>query len=224
MKLRKSTALPRPRAEVATSLTRDGVTAFLAELGGGFVEAEITSTGSAASGDSVESTQPEASTRLQVGDRVHVRLAGLQFSDLAGFAKMMAVDRAPTAAKPYVEPFLDKTRVLDRLAGSLDLAYGLLRANLDFQSVIVRMEETTEGLEWVDQGESLPAPMKSFTHRHQLVDTSEGCLMVDEIEVEVSPAALAPAIEFMLRAHLEHRARVYTKLFKADETQAHEEK
>jgi len=201
------------------------VTAFLAELGGGFVEAEITSTGSSAAENSSEaSSGPVASTRLQVGDRVHVRLAGLQFSDLAGFAKLMAVDRAPTAAKPYVEPFLDKTRVLDRLAGSLDLAYGLLRANLDFQSVIVRMEETTEGLEWVDQGESLPTPMKSFTHRHQLVDTSEGCLMVDEIEVEVSPAALAPAIEFMLRAHLEHRARVYTKLFKADEARAHEEK
>ncbi len=216
--------LPRPRAEIASSLTRDGVTAFLAELGGGFVEAEITSTVTSASENSTEASEPMASARLQIGDRVHVRLAGLQFSDLAGFAKLMAVDRAPTAAKPYVEPFLDKTRVLDRLAGSLDLAYGLLRANLDFQSVIVRMEETTEGLEWVDQGESLPAPMKSFTHRHQLVDTSEGCLMVDEIEVEVSPSALAPAIEFMLRAHLEHRARVYAKLFKANEAPEHEEK
>ncbi len=219
MKLRKSTALPRPRAEVATSLTRDGVTAFLAELGGGFVEAEITSMDATA-----DAAEPMPSTRLQVGDRVHVRLAGLQFSDLAGFAKMMAVDRAPAAAKPYVEPFLDKTRVLDRLAGSLDLAYGLLRANLDFQSVIVRMEETTEGLEWVDQGDSLPAPMKSFSHLHQLIDTSEGCLMIDEIEVEVSPAALAPAIEFMLRAHLEHRARIYAKLFRAEGTAVHAEK
>lgn len=180
------------------------------------VEAEISS----ASPDVLPQEGIDPLAPLQVGDRVHVRLAGLQFSDLAGFAKMLAVDRAPNSAKPYVEPFLEKTRVLERLAGSLDLAYGLLRSNVEFQSVIVRMEETTEGLEWMDQGENLPRPLKSFSHLHQLIDTSEGCIMVDEISVEVSPSPLASAVEFMLRAHLEHRARVYGRLFKLEEKTA----
>lgn len=220
--VRKTTVVPKKRAEIEALLTKEGVQKFLNELGRGALEAEVTaeapaelletSDEAATLETSGEQAVPAAvSDRLQVGDTVTVKLMALEFAGITGLAQMLAVAKAPERVKPYIE----KTPVFEKVGAGLDLAYGLLRGGLQFSSKVTEWNAAEEALTYVDEGVVLPKPLKSWKHTHKISESSEGGMIVDELVVEVDPAIAAPVVEGALRLHLESRAKAYHRVLES---------
>lgn len=220
--VRKTTVVPKKRAEIEALLTKEGVQKFLNELGRGALEAEVTaeapaelletSDEAATLETSGEQAVPAAvSDRLQVGDTVTVKLMALEFAGITGLAQMLVVAKAPERVKPYIE----KTPVFEKVGAGLDLAYGLLRGGLQFSSKVTEWNAAEEALTYVDEGVVLPKPLKSWKHTHKISESSEGGMIVDELVVEVDPAIAAPVVEGALRLHLESRAKAYHRVLES---------
>lgn len=212
--VRKTTVVPKKRAEIETLLTKEGVQKFLNELGRGALEAEVTAEAMAseAGGDTSETTAEAMTTdRLQLGDTVTVKLPSLEFAGITGLAQMLAVAKAPERVKPYIE----KTPVFEKVGAGLDLAYGLLRGGLQFSSKVTEWNAAEDALTYVDEGVVLPKPLKSWKHTHKISEGSEGGMIVDELTVEVDPAIAAPVVEGALRLHLESRAKAYRRVLES---------
>ncbi len=207
--VRRSTVIPKKRSEIEKLITHSGVESFLKTMGRGALDAEI-SAAAAAPTVSAESTSETIgkSPLLKVGDTVTVRLTQLEFAGFASLAQMLAAAKAPSRFRPLVE----KSRLFNKVGAGLDMAYNAIRAGFEFSSVITSWDSTSEALTYVDVGQKLPVPLKSWTHKHIVADSGEGGMITDEITVEVDPGLAAPVVEGALRMHLDSRAKAYLKL------------
>lgn len=201
--IRRTTAIPKKRAEIEAGLTREGVERFLNEMGRGAVEAHVAPSEKAEATETAGAGEP-----LAIGDLVTVSLPALEFTGLAGFAQMLVAAKAPEKVKSLIE----KSPMFEKVGAGLDMAYGLLRGGMTFSSKITAWDSTPESLTYVDEGVELPKVLKSWRHTHKISENGEGGLIVDELEVEVDPALAAPVIEGALRLHLESRAKAYKNL------------
>ncbi|MDZ4084940.1 MAG: hypothetical protein U1E10_18500 [Bdellovibrionales bacterium] len=215
--VRKTTAVPKKRAEIELLLTKDGVERFLNEMGRGALEASVESsvatssneTSDETSNDSANSSASDSSdVKLGLGDLVTVKLVALEFTGLTGLAQMLVAAKAPKSVKPMIE----STPVFEKVGAGLDLAYGLLRGGLTFSSKVTEWTSDAEALTYVDEGVQLPRPLTSWKHTHKITESGDGGMIIDELTVEVDPAIAAPMIEGALRLHLDSRAKAYKKV------------
>jgi ligand-binding SRPBCC domain-containing protein len=203
--VRRSTVIPKKRSEIEKLITHAGVEAFLKEMGHGALDAEISAS------EVAPDTVAEAIGKnplLKVGDTVTVRLTQLEFAGFASLAQMLAAAKAPSRLRPLVE----SSSIFNKVGAGLDMAYGALRAGFEFSSVITSWDATPEALTYVDVGQKLPVPLKTWTHKHIVSDSGDGGMITDEITVDVDPGLAAPVVEGALRLHLESRAKAYSKL------------
>lgn len=204
--VRRTTALPKKRAEIEKQLTLDGVEKFLKTVGKGAFEAEIIHDPNDAAADAAGTPQSE---KLTLGDIVTVRLPNLEFAGLAGFAQLLATAKAPAGLKP----FLENTPMFRKVGESLDAVYSAVRGGLTFRSKITEWNSTPESLVYVDEGVQLPRPLKAWKHTHTIAEQGDGAMIVDEIQAEVDPAIASPVVEGALRLHLERCSKAYQELF-----------
>jgi ligand-binding SRPBCC domain-containing protein len=218
--VRKTTALPKKRAEIESLLTKEGVERFLNEMGRGALEASVvtftetakeTSTEASTETSTDNSTENPPDVKLGLGDTVTVKLVALEFAGLTGLAQMLVAAKAPKRVKPMIE----STPVFEKVGAGLDLAYGLLRGGLTFSSKVTEWNSDADALTYVDEGIQLPKPLTSWKHTHRVTDSDEGGMIIDELTVEVDPAIAAPVVESALRLHLDSRAKAYKKVFEA---------
>jgi ligand-binding SRPBCC domain-containing protein len=203
--VRKTTALPKKRAEIESQLTKEGVERFLNEMGRGALEASVETFSPAEVG--TDETPDEV--KLGLGDTVTVKLVALEFSGLTGLAQILVAAKAPKSVKPMIE----STPVFEKVGAGLDLVYGLLRGGLTFSSKVTEWNSNAESLTYVDEGIQLPKPLTSWKHTHKITESDEGGMIIDELTVEVDPALAAPMVEGALRLHLDSRAKAYRKVF-----------
>lgn len=211
--VRRSTAVPKKRAEIETLLTHEGVERFLKELGRGALEAKVTNAEPASDSDAAAETPlTDDAAKLGLGDTVTVQLTALEFTGLTGLAQMLIAAKAPAPVKSFIE----KTPVFEKVGAGLDLAYGVMRGGLTFTSKVTEWNSDSDSLTYVDEGVQLPKPLKSWRHTHTISEAGEGGIIVDELTVEVVPALAAPVVESALRLHLESRAKAYKKALDAN--------
>lgn len=203
-----------PRSEIEARLTKAGIEQFLSQMARGAFEAEV---------ESVPETPPEAlpetlpEALLKGGDKVTVRLPALEFTGLGEMAQALLATKVPESVRPLIE----KMPVFKKVGQGLDFVYAVLRNGLEFSSEITEWNSKEDSLIYVDEGRTLPRPLKTWSHRHQIADSkaetdegaSAGGLIIDEITVEVDPAIAAPLIEGALRLYLESRAKAYQRIF-----------
>jgi ligand-binding SRPBCC domain-containing protein len=214
--VRKTTALPKKRAEIESLLTKEGVERFLNEMGRGALEASVETFTESASETSKETSDEipdviDSDVKLGLGDTVTVKLVALEFAGLTGLAQMLVAAKAPKSVKPMIE----STPVFEKVGAGLDLAYGLLRGGLTFSTKVTEWNSDADALTYVDEGVRLPKPLTSWKHTHRITESDEGGMIIDELIVEVDPAIAAPMVESALRLHLDSRAKAYKKVFEA---------
>lgn len=110
---------------------------------------------------------------------------------------------------------IESTPVFEKVGAGLDMAYGLLRGGLTFSSKVTEWTSESDALTYVDEGVTLPKPLKSWKHTHKITESDEGGMIIDELTVEVDPAIAAPVVESALRLHLDSRAKAYKKVLEA---------
>ncbi len=194
-------------------LTKQGVERFLNEMGRGALEANVETAASEPA--DTEHAANDLGTmddpKLGLGDTVTVKLVALEFSGLTGLAQMLMAAKAPKSVKPLIET----SPVFEKVGAGLDLAYGILRGGLKFSSKVTEWTSQADALTYVDEGISLPMPLKSWKHTHKITENDEGGMIIDEVTVEVEPALAAPIVESALRLHLDSRAKAYKKVLES---------
>jgi len=128
---------------------------------------------------------------------------------LAGFDRNLF-----EALKP---PFVDMT--LERYDGStkgdiVALTIKLLGKKSQWVSLISENGQTPNSTWFVDVGETLPSPLKSWRHRHTIERVSEfKAKIIDDIEFKTSSLMLDYAIYPALYAQFAYRIPVYKRYF-----------
>ena len=61
-----------------------------------------------------------------------------------------------------------------------------LAAKQQWISLITEKEENEKEIYFIDEGIQLPLPLKTWKHKHRLLNTKEGTLIIDEIQYQCS--------------------------------------